>query len=146
MRISKYNSEGYFDPTTYEALTRIEKEERAVKAAKTGYRPIVYICSPFAGDIDGNTKKARQYCRFAVEQNAIPLALHLLFPQFLDDSISAERELAMQMNLVLLGKCSELWVFGSTVSRGLAVEIERARQRNQRIRYFNETLEEVDAL
>lgn len=28
MSISKYNSEGYYDPTTYEALKNIEKEER----------------------------------------------------------------------------------------------------------------------
>lgn len=28
MGISKYNSEGYHDPTTYEALSKIEKEEK----------------------------------------------------------------------------------------------------------------------
>ena len=43
MGISKYNSEGYHDPTTYEALSKIEKEE---KAAKRVYRPLVYLCSP----------------------------------------------------------------------------------------------------
>lgn len=30
MSIKKFNSEGYYDPTTYEALTNIEKEERAL--------------------------------------------------------------------------------------------------------------------
>ena len=44
MSINKFNSEGYYDPTTYEALTNIEKEERALRA----FRPIVYICSPYA--------------------------------------------------------------------------------------------------
>ncbi len=29
MKISKYNSEGYHDPTTYEALMNVEKERRA---------------------------------------------------------------------------------------------------------------------
>ena len=33
MGISKYNSEGYYDPVVYEALTRIEAEERADEAA-----------------------------------------------------------------------------------------------------------------
>ena len=42
-------------------------------------RPLVYICSPFSGDIEGNTKKAREYSRFAVDQGAIPLAPHLLY-------------------------------------------------------------------
>lgn len=33
MKISKYNYEGYPDPTTYQALTNIEKERKA-KAAE----------------------------------------------------------------------------------------------------------------
>ena len=28
MGINKYNSEGYYDPTVYEALSNIEKEEK----------------------------------------------------------------------------------------------------------------------
>ena len=30
MGVSKYNSEGYYDPVVYEALTRIEAEEQPV--------------------------------------------------------------------------------------------------------------------
>ena len=45
MSIDKFNAEKYYDPTAYEALTAIEKEEKA----KYVYRPIVYICSPYAG-------------------------------------------------------------------------------------------------
>ena len=63
MGIRKCNGEGYHDPTTYEALSNIRKEE---KAAKRAYRPLVYICSPFAGDTGKNMEKARHYCRFAV--------------------------------------------------------------------------------
>lgn len=42
MGVSRYNSEGYPDPTTYEALTSIEKETKAARA----YRPIVYDMPP----------------------------------------------------------------------------------------------------
>ena len=56
----KYNSEGYYDPTTYEALMKIEQEERAVRKA-ANYRPLVYICSPYAGDVEKNTCRARSY-------------------------------------------------------------------------------------
>ena len=59
MSINKFNSEGYYDPTTYEALTNIEKEERALRA----FRPIVYICSPYAGDVEVNVENARKYSR-----------------------------------------------------------------------------------
>ena len=67
---SKYNSEGYYDPTTYEALFSIEKEERSLRT----FRPIVYICSPYAGDVETNVQKARRYCRFAVDKHYLPYA------------------------------------------------------------------------
>ena len=43
MGINKYNSEGYYDPTTYEALSNIEKEEKATKRV---YRPLLYLLMP----------------------------------------------------------------------------------------------------
>ena len=42
MMIDKKNSEGYMDPTTYHALTKIEKEEKAAHRAAC-FRPLVYI-------------------------------------------------------------------------------------------------------
>ena len=140
MGISKYNSEGYSDPTSHAALSGIRREERAAKRA---YRPLVYICSPFAGDTEGNAEKARRYSRFAVKNGAIPFAPHLLFPQFLDDGKPAERAIGMFMGMVLLGKCEQLWVFGSTISKGMAAEIEKAEKRDMPIRYFTEQCEEV---
>ncbi len=141
MGISRFNSEGYHDPTTYEALSEIRKEELVAKRA---YRPLVYICSPLAGNIDGNMKKARHYCKFAVRSGAIPLAPHLLFPQFMDDTDPAERALAMFMNMVLLGKCDQLWVFGKIISEGMAAEIGKAEKRGMVIRYFTEGMKEVE--
>ncbi len=143
MGISKYNSEGYHDPTTYGALSKIEKEE---KAAKKAYRPLVYICSPFAGDMENNINMARVYSRFAVRNACIPLAPHLLFPQFMDDSVTAERSIALFMGMVLLGKCEQVWVFGNAISKGMAAEIEKAEKKNMPIRYFTEELEEVKGL
>lgn len=141
MGISRFNSEGYHDPTTYEALSEIRKEELAAKRA---YWPLVYICSPLAGDMDGNMEKARRYCKFAVRSGTIPLAPHLLFPQFMDDTKHDERALAMFMNMVLLGKCDQLWVFGKTMSEGMAAEIGKAEKRGMVIRYFTESMKEVD--
>ena len=45
MGINKFNCEGYYDPTAYEALTRIENEARKLRS----FRPVVYICSPLSG-------------------------------------------------------------------------------------------------
>ena len=136
---SKRNSEGYFDPTAYEALTKIERE---AKKAHT-FRPLVYVCSPLSGDVERNAENARRYCRFAVDSGCIPLAPHLYFPQFMDDGSGAERNLALFMDIVLLSKCSELWVFGERISQGMSIEIENAKRKGQPIRWFTADCKEV---
>jgi hypothetical protein len=138
MGINKFNQEGYHDPTPYEALTAIEKEKKAAKV----FRPLVYICSPFAGDTERNIRRARGYCRFVVSKGYIPLAPHLHYPQFMDDGDKEERELGLRFALILLGKCDELWVFGNT-SSGMSKEIARAKKRGMPIKYFNYKCEGV---
>lgn len=140
MGISKYNSEGYYDPTVYEALSNIEKEE---KVARRVYWPLVYICSPYAGDVEQNVNMARVYSRFAVRNTCIPITPHLLYPQFMNDGSPTERELALFMGMVLLMKCEQVWVFGSVISAGMRAEIEKAEKKSIPVRYFTEELEEV---
>ena len=143
MGIDKLNHEGYSDPTTYEALTNIHREEMAADK-KAAYLPLVYICSPFSGDIEYNVANEREYSRFAVDSGAIPVTPHLLYPQFMDEGNETEREMAMHFNYVLLGKCTELWVFGGVVSRGMAREIGVAKKRKMKIRWFDHAMKEVN--
>jgi len=131
MYISKYNSEGYPNPTEYEALTNIAKEE------PKRYMPIVYICSPYSGDIQRNTENARKHSRFAYDKGYIPIAPHLLFPQFMSDGNREERDDAMFMDIAILSHCKELWVFGSEISSGMQIEIDHATKKHKPIRYFN---------
>lgn len=138
--MDKFNSEGYADLTAYEALLKIEQEERAARKA-ANFRPLVYICSPYSGNIEFNTNNARIYSRFAVAKGAIPIAPHLLFPQFMSEE--HERSLALFMGCVLLGKCKEVWVFGSVMSDGMKGEVAKADKMGKVIRYFNEELEEI---
>lgn len=141
MMIDKFNSEGYYDPVVYEALTKIEKEERAARKA-AAFRPMVYVCSPYSGDIKRNTANARIYSRFAVVKHTIPFAPHLSLPQYISEE--HERGLAMFMNKVFLSKCDELWVFGIKVTEGMIEEIKQAEKMRKKIRYFTEDLHEVD--
>jgi hypothetical protein len=101
----------------------------------------VYICSPYSGNPSVNMANARRYYRFGVDSGYIPLAPHLLFPQFMDDA--SERNRAMFMNIVLLSKCAELWVFGEFITKGMAIEIGRAKRKGQIIRSFTQDCEEV---
>ena len=141
--VSMYNSEGYKDPVVYEALTRVEAEERAARAA-AAYRPLVYICSPYAGDIEKNTYRARAFSRFAEEKKYIPIAPHLLCPQYLNEE--TERWLGLKMGIVFMGKCEEIWVFGDVVSEGMAAEIDKAKRMRKKIRYFTDDLQEKEGM
>ena len=138
MKYSKFNHEGYYDPTVYQAFTNIEEEQR-----KARFRPIVYVCSPYAGDTERNTANTRRYCRFVVDSGGIPLAPHLLFPQFMDDSDEHDHGLSMFMNMALMSKCAEVWVFGEHISRGMTEEIRKAKEKQRPVRYFTTDCEEV---
>ena len=139
MSIDKYNSERYDEPTAYNSLSAIEEKERKLHA----FRSLVYVCSPYAGDIQKNVKKTQHYCRFVVKKGYIPIAPHLLFTQFLDDSNPDERVLGLHFGNALMSKCREVWVFGSCISSGMEQEINKAKQNQYRIRYFTESCEEV---
>jgi len=139
MSVDLRNAEQYLDPTAFAAMTNIENEEKAFYA----FRPIVYICSPYAGDVETNVKAAQRYSRFAVDSGYLPIAPHLLFPQFMNDSNPRERDLAMFFGNALMSKCAELWVFGDTVSKGMAAEIDRAKRKRYTIRYFGSDLKGV---
>ena len=88
-------------------------------------------------------ENARRYSRFAVDAGYIPIAPHLLFPQFLSDDNPKERQLGLLFGNALMSKCSEVWVFGEYISSGMEAEIRRAKWKNYRLRYFTTACKEV---
>lgn len=99
------------------------------------FRPLAYICAPYSGDKDLNIKKVIKYAELAYKNGAIPVTPHLLFP-FMNDEDTNQREDALFMDIILLGKCQEVWVFGSEITGGMKREIEIAEKRKQVIKYF----------
>lgn len=95
-------------------------------------RKKVFICSPYRGDIAGNSRKAASYCRMACEKGCMPIAPHLLFPQFLDENIESERTLGISMGMDLILLCEEMWVFGNP-TEGMAMEISFANEHGIKI-------------
>ena len=99
----------------------------------------IYVCSRLAGDYEANTDAAREYCAYVMREcGAIPVAPHLLFPQFLDDTDPADRELGQEAGLELLEVCDELWYFGDSVSQGMVREICAAKEMGIPVRYVPE--------
>lgn len=96
----------------------------------------VFICSPYkqAGttaeerrrSLIRNESLARTACRMAVEKGCVPVAPHLYFTQFLDDSIPEEREIGIMIGTTLLKGCDEIWVVGNDVTEGMELEIRSA--------------------
>ena len=99
-------------------------------------RKYVYICSPYrpegtsekekAQALSRNIELARDGCRLAVALGYIPIAPHLYFPQFLDDSCPKERGIGMDAGLEALRFCSSIWVLGDKISQGMSREIGEA--------------------
>ncbi|BAE86439.1 DUF4406 domain-containing protein [Desulfitobacterium hafniense] len=89
---------------------------------------LVYICSPFAGDIESNVRFARSACLYAANQGYATVAVHLLYPQILDDNIPTQREIGIRMGLRVMASCDELWICGSRISHGMSCEITEAER------------------
>ena len=98
----------------------------------------VYVCSPFrptaVSEADReaeqrpNIERALKACRILAMMGIQPLAPHLYFTRFLKDDVAAERAAGMQFGLSWLEQADELWVFGDTVSEGMAQEIAKAKE------------------
>lgn len=90
-------------------------------------RPLAFICSPYAGDIEKNVARARELCRLAVDDGYTPIAPHLLYPQFLSEE--TERNLGIEMGLQWLEFCHIMYVAGScSISAGMQRELTHAKR------------------
>ena len=87
---------------------------------------LIYVASPYAGDIEQNTEFARKACRHVMNEGHAFFAPHLLYPQLLDDSNPQERQAGLDMGLAMLPRCDKLWCYGDRISHGMHLEIEEA--------------------
>jgi hypothetical protein len=103
----------------------------------------VFVCSPYAGCVKENVHNARMYSRFVFLCGCMPITPHLMYPRFLEDKDIKERDAGIQMGLILLDFCNEIWVFGQRISNGMRREIAYAEAHGILVRYFSDTCQEV---
>ena len=89
---------------------------------------LIYVASPYAGDINKNIEYAKQACQYVLKEGNAFFCPHLLYPQVLDDNNPEERRLGINIGKEVLIKCDELWVFGEHISEGMLEEIEFAKE------------------
>ncbi len=87
---------------------------------------MTYICSPCRGDYEKNIKRAQEYCRQALFEGLLPIAPHVYFTQFVDDTNTEERKRALSCGLQILRYCQLIRVYGCAVSSGMLGEIQLA--------------------
>ena len=97
---------------------RQERRRAWEKEHEIKTRRKAYIVSPYAGDVEKNTKDTVRYCRYAVKQGYIPVAAHLIYPQILDDRVPEERAMGLMFGLSLLDMCDEVWIFARRDAEG----------------------------
>lgn len=89
---------------------------------------LIYVASPYAGDVEKNVEYAKQACRTVMESGHVFFAPHLMYPVVLDDARPEERQAGIEMGLTVLYRCDELWAFGETISSGMQAEIAEAER------------------
>lgn len=95
-------------------------------------KDLVYICSPLSAPTEEEIRKnmagAKYYSWFvAVEFGGRTIAPHSFLPEYLDDHIPQERQVALDFGLSILKICKALVVCGDIISSGMAGEIRKAR-------------------
>ena len=103
---------------------------------------LVYICSPYKGNVRRNTAIARRICRSVVIDSGgqfVPVAPHLLYTQFLNDNDEKERKLGLRAGKNLLRQCDELWAYipDSGPTEGMKAEIATARSLGIKVTEFS---------
>lgn len=99
---------------------------------------LIYVASPYAGDIKRNTEYAKEACRHVMNEGHAFFAPHLLYPHILNEYNPKERQLGLNMGLAMLKSCDELWCFGGYISEGMNAELAEAHRLGSPIRQVME--------
>lgn len=96
-------------------------------------KDLVYICSPLSAptweEVQENMKKAAQYASLVSKAAGCrTIAPHSFLPEYLDDRISEEREVALAFGLSVLRIAKGMVVCGDKISSGMKGEIEKAKE------------------
>lgn len=92
--------------------------------------PMCYVCSRYRADtreeLEENIMIAKWAANKLVSEGKIPIAPHLYFPRFMDDSIAEERYFGMEAGKRLMMQCKEFLVVTveNVISEGMNEEID----------------------
>jgi hypothetical protein len=96
----------------------------------------VFICSPYRGDIEANTKFAQEAMLDSFGRGEAPFTPHLLYPQVMDDGDEVDRNVATRAARAWLEMSDTLAVYTDLgISAGMQDEIAFAEENEIEIEY-----------
>ena len=88
---------------------------------------LIYVCSPYRGDVENNVIYARKLTRLAIENGFCPVTVHLYMTQALDDNDPEEREAGLKAGQEILKQCKYVLVGNASgYSEGMLAELDIA--------------------
>ena len=96
---------------------------------------MVYVCSSNSLSTEENIENTRQYCKFVIEQNRVPLAPYLMFSQLISSNNPTEQGVGTKILSDIMDCCAEFWILGS-FSSTMKNEIEMAISKKKKIKYY----------
>ena len=102
---------------------------------------LVYLESPYAGDVEKNIKYARLCMKDSLDRGEYPFASHLLYTQenILNDNDPVERTLGIVSGFAFAKLCSKTVLYADLgISNGMMLGIEDAikNKRTIEVRYL----------
>ncbi len=98
-------------------------------------KPKIFVCSPYKGDTALNMLVAIKACRLIFEAGFVPFAPHLLYTQFVNESIESERNKGIACGLEFIPFCNAMVVIGEP-TEGMNKEIIAANNSKVAILHF----------
>lgn len=98
---------------------------------------LIYVCSPYRGEVERNKKYARYAGEYLINRGDIPIIPHLYITEILNDDNPQERRKGMNICKQLIDKCEELIIFCNYgISKGMYEEIKYAEEHCKKISYL----------
>lgn len=97
---------------------------------------LLFISHPASGDLEGNTKKVMNICRFWWRKGYIPIAPHLLFSYMTDDR---DRTWVMRICYAIIMLCPVFLSYGD--SPGCKEELAFAQRMGKHIKIMYERID-----
>ena len=121
------NNKGFFSAIDELKAAKEAKELFEKSVAEMAQQNLMYICSPYRGDIENNVIYAKKLTRLAIENGFAPVTVHLYLTQIFNDDIPEERKQGLEAGQAILRQCKYVLVGNAKgYSEGMLAELEIA--------------------